>query len=476
MDHADTIVIRKASQVGITEFAITDMMALARLGISGLYVLPTDVWKNTFVANRINRSVHGTPLYRAHTTKHKKDSDSLSLKTFFGVNWKFVGSQQRNNFYEFPAGALIIDEYDLCEHDNIIYAMDRLAAAERPRVRFFGNPTVKGFGIDAEYDDSDQKHWLIKCEHCNEHQTLDWFVNFIEEDGNTWRMRGDGAVCRKCAKPIDRLGDGEWVAKHPDRSVSGYHVSRLFGDIRSGVAHTLFDEWIKAQSNQIVLQRFYNNVLGVPYQAKGASITYDILSRAKGDYPIPKEATGTVAGMDVGGMFNLWIAKIDGGIYRTLYVGTVKDIEDVHLLTVQYGVTTGVIDAQPESRLAERFCREHPGWYRCFYSVGEEAKDLQLVDHVKRVVKTNRTAACDEFYGRLCVGRYLLPQSYTSIDGGDFVAQLMAPTRVSKISSNGKERMVWDEGSQPDHYFHAGVYCNIAGDISTAAQNMVVAL
>ena len=222
-DRSDHIVLVKSSQVGATEWLICDMMVEAANNREGTYILPTDKWRNEFVPRRIDKTINRVPLYRAYTSTAKKDTDMKSQKVFFTKNWRFVGTNSEKNFYEAPADTLLFDEYDKCDQGNLIYAYDRLGAAEQPKTRIVGNPTMPGYGIDAKFDLSDKKYWFIQCSHCNERQQLDWFVNVVRrDDSGSFVLRdslqssssdgsgGDALVCcRRCFKPIDRLMDGE---------------------------------------------------------------------------------------------------------------------------------------------------------------------------------------------------------------------------------------------------------------------------
>lgn len=489
-DLAMVIVVRKSSQCGITEFAIVDMINMAKRGYSGLYILPTDQWRSTFVPNRIDRCFEETREYRIHSNIGRKDADSKSMKTFYGRNWKFVGSKQRNNFFEFPAEAIIIDEFDLCDHSNLIYALDRLGAAENPQIRKFGNPTISGTGIDKVYDDSDAKIWQIKCDHCNEWQELDWFVNFVDqEDNGDWKLRCPDSihaektggvdaspVCVRCNKPINRLAQGSWIAQHPDNEVSGYAISKLFADCRNmPVINDLFVEWVNAQGNPTALQRFYNNILGVAFTADGSHFTdtmFDNLCDPNYTLPVTVEDVAVI-GVDTGTNLHYHIVKTKDGKEITVAAGHVKggDYDTLDLICKENKVFNGVIDSQGDLNATRNFVRAHPGWYMCSYSKSaEDIKNDMLVSYDKHTVRVNRTESIDNMFAFHLEKRAVYPKGWRYLDNGDFLKQMLAPTRiyleppVSQIGAPG--RYVWDEGSKADHHFHARNYCHIAARMS----------
>lgn len=481
LDRSERMVISKASQIGITEFALIDMICLASQGLAGLYILPTDSWRNTFVPNRVDKMVESTPYYRENIKRAVKDRDSVAMKSIFRVNWKFVGAEQRKNFYEFPAGALIIDEYDLCNQDNISYAHDRLGAAKQNIWRKFGNPTFSSFGIDAEYNKSDAKVWHITCPHCNEPQPLQWAVNVVEQIGSyKYRLRcgetrenGDAVcVCRKCNEAIDRLSAGQWVKTNTDnRDVSGYHCSRLFGAVNpQPLILNMFDTFNESLANASKLQQFYNNQLGETFDQAGDRIGMpDLIDCVESGYFMPGavQDVNTIAGADVGTKIHVTISKLEAnGRRRKVYIGTVNTFDDLRMLSTIYHVGIGVIDVRPEARLARQFALTVPGWYTCEYIDG--IGDITW-NHKERTVKVDRTQSMDASFVDHRTQKVIYPVNISTIDGGEVIKQMSAPVRV-EVMSRGNKRYTWDEKGKPDHYRHADNYESMAGQLARSAR------
>jgi len=480
-DNSPNIIVQKASQVGITEWALCDMMTLAFGKIDGLYVLPTDEWRNTFVKNRVDRGLEISPFYCIKQGRGKAYADSVGLKTLFNASWKFVGSRQRSNFFEFPAGALLIDEYDRCDQQNLIYAEDRLGAAEQTIMRKFGNPTQQGMGINKLYTDSDQQTWLVKCPHCGERQELAWKQNFVRQDNDgQWLLRdgdlGIGSIppftrggadahaqCRRCNDFFDRLTPGQWVAARPDVYLSrGYKISKLFADVRGiPVIYQMFRDWVASEGNPTQRQRFANNILGEPYKGSGDSFTWSTLSFCASDYTMPAAADRTYAGVDVGATLHLHIEEFTNSVPRKVYVGSVKDWDELQRVCAMFHVKRGVIDAEPEHHAARDWCRRHAGWYTCTYTSNRSTADVERApDHKKRRIVVDRTASLDAAYARYAQGAIQLPKGWEALDHGDFVPQMTAAVRKY---DEDKARYIWDEGNLPDHHQHADNYACLAG-------------
>ncbi|MCK4500116.1 phage terminase large subunit family protein, partial [Candidatus Babeliales bacterium] len=177
-DNSRFMIFVKCSQVHMTEHALCAMYTFARQGKRGMYVIPSNEHRRTFVADRIDRMKDYSELYDQALKEGTRDgSDSNIYKTLFGVGWKFVGSNVRGDFYEFPCEVLFFDEYDLLNHENVIYAYDRVANCRYPIIWKFGNPTRDDYGIHAEWVESDQREWFVEC-HCGHEQVLDWHNHF----------------------------------------------------------------------------------------------------------------------------------------------------------------------------------------------------------------------------------------------------------------------------------------------------------
>lgn len=479
-DRADRMVIKKASQVGLTDFAINTTFAHAMRGEAVLYVLPRDKDVYNFTPRRIDKLINSSDFLRANCAVERKASDTKSQKTLFGTDCHFVGSQAAENFYEKPCDVLIIDEFDKCAQDNLPYAYDRLASSDKERWYKFGNPTILGTGIDKEFDLSDRKHWMLKCPACNEHQVIGWHTHCVDEaEGGFVLKHPDAPICSKCGKPIDRLMAGEWVAEFPDRDVSGYAVSQLFARVSSeNVIAGLLSEFNAARSNPSALQRFYNNVLGEPYRAVGAALSHELLGACAGELTLAGHnalSGPVIGGADVGAVIHLHISKIVNGKRHKVFIGHCQTFEELARLSKQYGVQRGVIDALPEKHKVAEFLAANHRWFCCYYNLEAGNKSAIEIDHRTRTVRTNKTASCDETYATWVAGQVVLPVNWQGLDGGDFLDQMLAPTRiyVEHATDSSKDRWEWREGSKADHHFHADNYERIAADLYGRGNNLV---
>ena len=141
--------------------------------------------------------------------------------------------------------------------------------------------------------------------------------------------------------------------------------NKIFGDPNAGAVLNVFNKQQGSLHDPDKKQRWYNNDLGIPYEEKGSRITDQLLSDACREYTMPRalpqqffqqDIEWSVMGIDVGSQFHvtisgMWMHRFN--VYRIkLYVGNVSEIEDVEKLIKRFNVTSAVIDAFPEQRLA----------------------------------------------------------------------------------------------------------------------------
>ncbi|MDD1749226.1 MAG: phage terminase large subunit family protein [Methanothrix sp.] len=480
-DESREIVIRKCSQVGITEYAICRMLSLAEQGKRGMYLLPDDNWRAIFVADRIDGLMDRVPAYKVFIGHEEKTMDSRQFKLIHGVAWKFAGSHAKTAgstgedlkkpkaAFEYQASVLIIDEYDEHEQNDLVYFYDRLADETEPVILKFGNPTIESKGIAAEFRKSDAKRWFVRCP-CGHEQTLTWLTHFVESDGEYgFRLRDPRGwpICESCHKPFDRTGPGQWKKANPGSKVSGYAISRLFVYKSDSDIQDLWEKFLDAQGNQSKLQNFHNNWLGETYENADEQVTEGLLELAsrKGPESLegwkPSELHHLVAGVDQGKNFHVRISELQNGERIPRYIGILQSWPQVNSILDEFHVTTVVVDAQGGGYAETRaFVEQREGAYMCYYVSKDSVTNQYVLDNKHQVVKVNRTELCDVFIACLKNGTCLMPRNYASHLKGELKSQLMTPVRT--IDAGG--RPVWTKGV--DHFFHAHVYETVAVLIS----------
>lgn len=480
-DQCQEMVIMKAMQVFMTEMLLCDALSLADEGLSIFYVLPTQDVRNIMVQERLDALLLSVPYYKGQTSKKFKkienipDIDRVGLKTF-GLKGKllFVGSNSKISFLYFPADCIIIDEYDRCDQENIVMAPDRLMASDWKLKRYASAPTVEGFGIDEQYARTDQRRWMVKCEHCGKSNEIDFFKSVVREVGDKqyalidqeWTEeagRDIFVICPHCHKPFDRLARGEWVPTYPSRSVHGYgSISQLLS--HKSTVQGIYRQFQESLLNEYRKQRFFNSVLGQPYTSTGAKVSRAMLDecvKAGQFYNMPSRAEYTIMGVDVGNNLHVVITDWQEKKRRIVYIGKVQSFDDLHSLISRFGVGICCLDYGPEHREALRFQKKAgcEVWL-CDYASREKREEVKL-NYQARFVVADRTQVMDGVVADINSQTLLLPANASTLEDGEFYEQLCSPTRVM----DEKTGLYHWVHTKPDDFFHACVYNRISSEI-----------
>jgi hypothetical protein len=471
-DNSREMVIIKCSQVHMTEHALCAMFTFANKGKRGMYVLPSKEHRKTFVGDRVNRIKDFSPLYANAIKSGDTESDSNVYKSIFGHGWKFVGSNVKKDFFEFPCDVLMFDEYDELDQDNLWYAYDRVANVAYPTIWKFGNPTRDNHGIHAEFMASDQKEWHVTCEHCGHEQIMEWETHFVEHYLNTWKLRDAAGrpICTECDKPFDRLGPGRWIAMNPGTKrkpkPSGYRITRLFTNKHKKPNDIvwLFKRFIKAQNNPTALQNFHNNYLGVTYENVDFKVSKQVLARSVydgEDFEFDPSVFRTVMGVDQGKKFTCVISIVWNGELIDVHYVNVSRWSEVEKLETDWNVVCTVVDAQGGGYEEVRdFCKAKGHRWMCYYRPKDQVKTDYKLDYKEQIVETNRTENLDTMVKQLIDGKAHVRADWEHADNKEYVKQMREPARVT--DSGG--RPIWTKGK--DHYFHASGYRYLAYKIS----------
>ena len=492
-DESPYICHMKGTQAGSTEFLVWYAINQAILGRSVFYVLPTYNLVGRFVKNRIDRTVDRTPEYVANVAREvvkRRQSESMTLKHFGNGAIAFIGSNSPVGFTEYPADIAIEDEVDECDPANLEMVPERLAASDlRWRLRV-GNPTIPDSPLDEAFKYGCRYRWHLTCE-CGNKFNPDFFKHVVEDLGDgrfrvideEWEENSAQdcrIICDRCGKPVDRKGEGEWVAEDQALESLGrhsYHFSKLFtGTVTIA---EIIDRLERGTRDPAALVRFWNGDLGLPYMPKGANIDAEALNACREEYAMPAKGEGglNLCGIDVGTKFHVWIARLAnfeaGARLKSLYIGTVSNLREIMELLARYRVGCGVIDAMPETRIARMITTRHPGMFACYYAANSGLSKHDLLQ--KKVVTVDRTASIDQAKEAVESKFLMLPRDADNIP--DLYAQVSASVRVFDEKAN-QERGAWkwQEGSKPDHYLHALNYLVIARGLASQVQKRGLSL
>jgi len=282
-------------------------------------------------------------------------------------------------------------------------------------------------------------------------------------------------ICPKCGGSLDRASpDGKWVAKKPRSQVDGYHISMLCSLINS--LSGMWDRFKHAIDDPSKMQQFYNSDLGLPFDSMGSKVTVYMLNRCvdEGYRFVIKPDCAHVAddqhegpcsmGIDVGGTFDVRISFVEPrGKRRAVYIGKVRNIDELHDLVGRYNVDRCVIDSMPEITLVQEFqeMAQCEVWLCRYRSEGTDRR--RTYDLSGRIINIDRTEALDRSFAQMKRQVNVLPSNYEAILGGQYAAEMCDPIRNIVDTDGGKQKFEWTKGK--DHQRHCDTYDMLAAQL-----------
>lgn len=240
-DYHPDLCVKKPSQVGLTEVQVRKFLAfLARnRGTSGIFTFPSEKMFKSNSKTRI-KPVVTQPAFSMTTLDDEKPNRAMNL---YEVNGSFahIFGMTEGEATSTPADILFQDELDLSDQAMVALFKSRLQNSVWKITQKFSTPTFPLFGIDAEFNASDQMQYMVKCECCGHWQTPDFELSFVclpgyDGDGNIDEITTDQleriqldatyVKCEACSRPLNlhRPELREWVPKYPTRDARGYEV------------------------------------------------------------------------------------------------------------------------------------------------------------------------------------------------------------------------------------------------------------
>lgn len=488
-------VIQKCAQIGATVFAI--LWFIHKVGVqkrNGIYYFPNDTAISAFVQSRFNPMLEqNLPL-----SGMVRQTDNTRVKQIGSTFGHFLGLTGQTQKLSTPADVLVFDELDAAPGPkDVEVAEERTGASENESKLFLSTPTFPNFGINKKFLASQRRQWMMKCEHCNSHNVSPSgdpepakeeliFPDCIEQGF---------LACRHCGRALDPA-HGQWVAKHPDRKVPGWHISRLMSPIWNRKLPVLLDQYRKA----VNIQNFYNSKLGLPFADGENSVSREHVLSLCADYPVFQNLDSKwacTAGIDVGRALHVVISRkstIAGRIREYVFVGECKGtgmekFKELQRLFNRFHVRKFVIDGQPETSATEDFLEKFKfKGFACFYVTKplvlewknpgtiEKKDNIDLINKVGKV-RVNRTESLDSSQKYLRDKMVVFPRQCVAME--DFANHCVAIAKMEHIDEKtGDKTYIWVQNeSEPDHYRHAYNYDVMCWDdrtISNPTGQMVI--
>lgn len=483
-DDAREIVVRKCSQVGISELSIRIALGLAAImrNYHTIYTFPTATFSAKYVKTRVDPVIQGSSFLRAATSGGEA-VDSSEVKKIGDNYVYFNGAATGNAAISVAADNLIHDELDFSDQVIISQYTSRLTHSRHKNRLVLSTPTVPDGPIDKEFRLS-RRHWNIcKCNHCShyfvpdyyEHVKVPGFDDSLEkltkENLHKTRYKEAQLLCPKCGKvPSLQPQYRGWVCENPDDDflANGYQVQPF--DAPNLIA---LPSLIETSTKYERVVDFKNFSLGLPAEDSMSGMSREELERCLTD-----EGTGFsyhVLGADMGLTCHVVIGGVDqSGKYHVVHMERVPVDQFrkryVELCT-QYRVTVKVIDTQPYVETVLNLQSHDSGLFGALFS---SRRGIDLFDVKKREaddemgvlslrqVDISKGRVMDKLLDEIHEGNVLFKKSG---EWEVFVRQMRSMKRTTATLRNGEFQSSWVKTDGNDHYHMALLYFWVAAQM-----------
>ncbi len=458
-DTAPHVVLSKAAQIGGTTWAILRSLHACLAGLNVIYFFPTRTDVLDFSKSRVTPLLAENPFL----SKLMTDTDTAGLKRIGDAHLYLRGMQSTVGMKSVPADMVVFDELDETEPAAKAMALERLAHSEYKRVIELSNPSLPEYGIDEQYQKSDQRHWTLRCPSCGTWTALD--KAFPVKMGQEVRIilpRPDGSfyrACPKCSAELD-LAAGEWRADYPDRPIHGYRISQLFsstvdpGEILQEYRTTRYPD------------RFYNLKVGVPWADLDRRLDLMSVLALCGDQPMAESSTDATCtmGVDTGRDLHVVVLREDerseADRRRLVHLAVCHDFAELDGIMERFEIDRCVIDGLPETHATRAFAKRHPGLvFLNFFN--EHQRGAPKWDVQNAVVQINRTEALDASRAAVREMKVVLPRRSPVVE--EFARHMAADAKVLVEDEDTGAKKFRYVRTAADHFSLAFTYAWLAG-------------
>jgi hypothetical protein len=470
--HQNMSVI-KCSQVGLTEVQFRKFAAFLtrNIGVSAIFTLPTDDMSRRVSTTRFGPMLAESPVFNLGAEKPIRRMDLYQINQSFGY---FVGNKE-SDATSINADAVFHDEVDLSDQEMLGLFQSRLQGSEYRITQGFSTPTFEGFGIDASFRNSDQHEYMTRCEHCNHYSLPEFTPKHIVIPGlsgdindlteidadiaNTLDLANAYVRCDHCGEKLNLHDPSlrEWVPRHAGRRGRGYRVTP-FATPRLTIEY-IVDQLIQYKQKDS-LRRFYNTVLGQPYNDSNARLSELEIRAVMHGSTIPNLGKVPVmVGIDMGITCHMVIMAVNQEVPTIIewrQIVATNLVDEIKTLMEKYDLIGGAIDRNPYTPLSEEirdltYGRIVPVEYANSVlapAVNIKKTELDELSHIQ----ANRTVMIDAVVGAIRKRRINLT-GYGQHEGL-IVQHLRDMVRIEQPDTAA----LWQKLTGNDHFFHAMAY------------------
>mgnify|MGYP000037032428 FL=1 len=478
--HHDLSVI-KISQVGLTEVQIRKALGFLKRnrGTSLIFSLPNEDMFERISKGRVKPIINEDKVFTTPEDIANKSVRSTEMMQF-GSSFLYLVPAIEQAATSISADFVMNDEIDLSDQKMISLFQSRLQHSKYKISQKFSTPSFPLYGIDSNWQLSDQHLYMCKCDKCNHWNHPEFNRKFVhipdlpEHINNltdiTKEFQDDidfsqaYVMCEKCFFPLDLRSPEkrEWVATYPTRKDNrGYQITPFVTDNLS--LPYIFKQLWEYQKNDY-LRGFYNTVLGLPYSDGNIQIPIQDIHACM---------TNEVSPPDLSKYENLWIG-IDVGTICHVTIGSGYNQENIDIISIyqvhssnlvehcrelceKYKVRGGCIDRHPYTPTANDVFAASKGViipveYRGLKEIGIIKDEYDVVTHAQ----VNRTSFLDTLASKI-------RKHKIRISGYGHYKQVFVEHLRDMVRSETPEKQAeWVKLHGNDHYFHSSAFMLLA--------------
>lgn len=177
----------KGGQVALSTLLIAESFwRMEKSPIKGGWYFPDSGNMKIFVQDRVWGMIDISP----HIKKNVDQTNSIKnvqLLKYIEATLAFRATETLKQVKTYDSDVNWMDEFDEQNQEHAEFANDRLDHSKLALSRVISQPSFEDFGIHAEYKNSNQEMFLIKCEACNEWNNL--VQRFIDDPGSIFGVK-----------------------------------------------------------------------------------------------------------------------------------------------------------------------------------------------------------------------------------------------------------------------------------------------